>query len=347
MAQAGAGSEPISWTMTGPARSAEEVLPTVSVIMPLYNCERYVAEALDSVLAQTFKDFEVIVVDDGSADGSAAVVERYAAEDSRITLIRQANRGISAARNAAIAQASGSAIAFLDPDDVWFPTKLARQLPLLTDTNLVYGAEYRIWEDEPDRTEGLSKAVDEIGSDDPLRAIMRKNSVWGPNTVMVSRSLLEHHGGFDEDIRQAEDVDLWLRFASSGVQFRHVPEPLGKYRIRTGSLSANTVSQATARVRVYEKLVACNGGAHLAKRLAIRAGLKRVRRQLSRELRTRGYRALLEGRAAEGRRDLRDSIAVAPLSWRCWVAAGLLTTPGAPRLLSSLRAERYLAVRKS
>ena len=321
--------------------------PAVSVIMPLYNCEHYVAAALDSLFAQTFPDFEVIVVDDGSTDRSAAVVERYTARDARIKLIRQDNRGISAARNAGLAHARGHAIAFLDPDDLWFPDKLERQLPLLTDMNLVYGAEVRVWDDDPGRVEGLSKSVDEIGNSDPLRSIMRKNSVWGPNTVMISRSLLEHHGGFDEEIRQAEDIDLWLRLASSGVRFCHVPEPLGTYRIRAGSLTADRVSQAKARVAVYEKLAARNGGANVGKRLAIRGGLERSRRQLSRELRARGYAQIAEGNGAPGRRTLRDSIAVTPFWWRCWVAAGILIVPGAPRLLSALRAERYLAAGNS
>jgi glycosyltransferase involved in cell wall biosynthesis len=330
--------------MARASKSSEPQSPAVSVIMPLYNCERYVAEALESALAQTFKDFEVIVVDDGSADGGAAVVEGYAANDARIKLIRQSNKGISIARNVAISRATGYAIAFLDPDDLWFPTKLEVQLPLLTNTNVVYGAEFRIWEDDPDRVEGPSKVVDQIGIRDPLRCLMRTNSVWGPNMVMVSRALLAKQGGFDEGLRQAEDIDLWLRLASDGAHFCHVSEPLGKYRIRTGSLSADGVSQARARVRVYEKLVAQNAGASLGKRLAVRAGLEQVRHRLSRELRGRGYALITAGKTAEGRRDLRSSIAAAPLWWRSWVSAGVLIMPGLPRVVFALGAERYLAL---
>jgi glycosyltransferase involved in cell wall biosynthesis len=95
--------------------------PTVSVITPAFNAAPYVRETLDSVLAQTFTDFEVIVVDDGSTDETAAIVDWYAQRDPRVRVVRQANRGIAAARNTAIAHARGRFLALLDSDDLWFP----------------------------------------------------------------------------------------------------------------------------------------------------------------------------------------------------------------------------------
>src|SRR5690349_1287240 len=175
----------------GPQRGC----PAVSVILPLYNGERYVANAIESVLAQTMRDLELIVLDDGSTDGGVAIVEAFAAEDLRVRLIRQPNAGLSAARNAALAQARRHAVAFIDDDDLWLPCKLEIQLPCLTEKTLVYGAEHKIWENDPGRPATLEKAVDQIGDRDPLRCLLRVNSVHGPNTVILSRSLLLRHGG--------------------------------------------------------------------------------------------------------------------------------------------------------
>ena len=107
-------------------------MPTVSVIMPAYNVERYLNEAIDSVLAQTYTDFELVIVDDGSTDGSRAMAERYRARHpDRVVVVSQENRGLAGARNAALRVASGQVFALLDSDDGWAPTFLEAQMRLL------------------------------------------------------------------------------------------------------------------------------------------------------------------------------------------------------------------------
>ncbi len=310
--------------------------PVVTVVMPLFNDERYVAEALDSIIAQTFPDFEVIVVDDGSSDGSPEIVAGYAARDARVRLMRQANAGPAAARNAAIAEARGWAIAFLDADDLWLPTKLERQVPLLTENNLVYAAEYTFRDDNPEQNEGPWKTATVAAGKSPLASLIR-NPIWGPNTVMVSRSLLQKHGGFDETMPPAEDLELWLRLAAAGTELCQITEPLARYRVRDNSISADLVHHGRASVRAYKKLVADHRNADLRTRLLVRVGLERSRRRLSRRLRSRGAGRISGGAAAAGRADLLESVAIAPLWWRAWIAAVVLGTPGAPRVLAGSR----------
>src|SRR4051794_4668106 len=108
-----------SMTSRGPATTGPVRRPTVSIIMPAFNVEPFIGGAIDSVRSQTFKDFELLVVDDGSTDGTAAVVERHARADRRVRLICQPNRGLSTARNLALGQSSGAYIAILDSDDAW------------------------------------------------------------------------------------------------------------------------------------------------------------------------------------------------------------------------------------
>ena len=116
----------------------ERRVPAVSVIVPLYQSRAYVAAALDSVLAQTLGDLEVIVVDDGSTDGGGEIVRGYVEREPRVRYMREENAGPAAARNVGIAAARGAAVAFLDSDDLWLPEKLARQLPLLREDTIVH-----------------------------------------------------------------------------------------------------------------------------------------------------------------------------------------------------------------
>ena len=203
--------------------------PLVSVVMPSYNYGRFIAAALDSVFAQTYKNFEVIVVDDGSTDDSLDVLARYG---DRIQVLRQKNEGPSAARNAGIRVARGRYVAFLDADDDWLPEKLSRQVALIesdpatgvvgcwirfTDANGVIngGREY------------LTQASDPIDFGAQLRGIaVRSFWVGGSGSgALVRRDVFDNVGAFDPTLRAAEDWDLWFRIGSS-YAIRNVPVTL-------------------------------------------------------------------------------------------------------------------------
>ena len=195
--------------------------PGLSVIIPTYNRAALVPEAVASVLAQTWRDFEVLVVDDASTDGTAAAL---AAFGSRIRLLRHAFRlGVAAARNLGISAARGQWLAFLDSDDLWRPEKLARQMAYLAGhPELVLCQTEETWE-----RRGLKvnqpRSHRKIGGWIFFPSLAR--CLVSPSAVVLNRTVFEEHGGFDENLPAAEDYDLWLRL-SWRYQIGLLPEAL-------------------------------------------------------------------------------------------------------------------------
>lgn len=183
-------------------------LPLVSVIIPTYNRGRMLKSAIDSVLAQTFQDFELIVVDDGSTDDTPQLLHTYA---SRITVIRQDNRGVSAARNRGIEHSSGKLIAFLDSDDHWLPAKLDRQTAFMeAHPGFSICQTEEIWIRNGVRVNPKKKHKKPSGMMfEPSLALC----LISPSAVMIRRHLLDEVGGFDENLPACEDYDLWLRIS--------------------------------------------------------------------------------------------------------------------------------------
>jgi len=202
-------------------------MPKVSVIIPAYNCERTIAATVDSVLAQTYRDFELIVVDDGSTDGTAAILRGYG---SRLTYVYQPNRERAAARNNGIRHATGEYLAFLDADDAWLPHKLERQVEAL-DRNphagLVYSQAYRV--DDSGRplpgVVGRGSAARRIFSD-----LVLYKAIVPTATATVRACCLEQVGSFDESLIYLEDWELWLRL-SLAYDVLFIAEPLARYRV--------------------------------------------------------------------------------------------------------------------
>ncbi len=201
----------------------------VSVIIPTYNCKEYITDAIESVLSQTFRDYDIIVVDDGSTDGTKDIVTRYG---NKIKYARQENKGVSAARNTGIGMASGGLIAFLDADDMWLPDKLEKQV-MAFDENPALGLV----------TCGLI-VIDENGSvlrreNEPLafdrqrlleRIVVRAIVGNTPSCMMVKRECFNKVGNFDEALSGAEDRDLCMRIVRS-YDIYMMPECLIKYRV--------------------------------------------------------------------------------------------------------------------
>ncbi|MBD2089098.1 glycosyltransferase family 2 protein [Microcoleus sp. FACHB-1515] len=210
-------------------------MPKVSVVIPAYNAMGYLPETLASALNQTFVDYEVIIVDDGSKDN----IQQWAAQlsDPRVKLISQENQGLSGARNTGIAHAQGEYVAFLDADDLWAPTKLEKQVQLLEqdpDVGLVY-----TWSDLIDQhSKPLGRVLRSNAEGNVWTELIKQNFVANGSTPMVRRHCFETVGLFDVALRSAEDHDMWLRMAPH-YSFAVVREPLTQYRILDNSLSKN------------------------------------------------------------------------------------------------------------
>ncbi|HEX7316872.1 MAG TPA: glycosyltransferase family 2 protein [Pyrinomonadaceae bacterium] len=207
--------------------------PRVSVVMPAYNAGRYIAESVESVRGQTFQDWELVVVDDGSEDDTRAVVEAYAASDARVRYVRRPNGGQAAARNTGLARARGSLVAFLDADDLWLPEKLEAQLAVLerTGVDLVYSDGYFFSDEEVELDERFDILPGEARGAEMFRTLFASNRI-GTLSVLVKRGALDAVGLFDEDraYQNCEDYDLWLRLAKWGAGFYGMTERLMRYR---------------------------------------------------------------------------------------------------------------------
>jgi glycosyltransferase involved in cell wall biosynthesis len=199
--------------------------PAVSVIIPAYNCAAYLPRAIESVLTQSFADFELLVMDDGSTDDTANVLDRYSA-DRRVRFVRHAeNTGPSATRNRGIRLSSGDLVAFLDADDEWARGKLEAQVTALASAEAdVCGVGCR-WL-MPGETEVIVSKQPPYSGDGLYRELLFKNTIPGSSSsIMVRRTCFDEVGLFDEELRAVEDRDMWLRLAAR-FRFAFVREPL-------------------------------------------------------------------------------------------------------------------------
>ncbi|MBW4602816.1 MAG: glycosyltransferase [Calothrix sp. FI2-JRJ7] len=236
----------------------------VSVIIPVYNAEKYVAATVDSVLSQTYQNFEILIIDDGSLDGSIEICRQF--KDSRIKIIHQANRGLPGARNTGIRHAQGDYIAFVDADDIWTPDKLEKHVKHL-DNSPTVGISfcYSAFINEQGNLTGLYQRPRKLHDITPSYVLCR-NPVGNGSAAVIRREVFEAikfqdnlYGAtedyyFDEALRRAEDIECWLRI-SILTHWRHegIPEVLTLYRITSGGLSANALKQLEALETVIEK----------------------------------------------------------------------------------------------
>lgn len=276
--------------------------PMVSVVIPAFNAQAYISTAVDSVLAQTLRDFELIVVDDGSSDGTGSVVQAYG---GALRCLRQANGGVSRARNHGVAESRGRYVAFLDADDAWQPSKLARQVEALER----HGAHGACYTAVTIVDEGMA-AIGEQRSGADL--ITRENLLvygnlvlGGGSSLACTRDLLLATGGFDEALSLCADWEMWIRLANH-TRFLYVDEPLVAYRALPGSMSRNPAllerdtlallsktlspvipSDAPLRARAYSRQYRVLGGSYLqagARRDALRCFLLSIRHDPRRAL---------------------------------------------------------------
>jgi glycosyltransferase involved in cell wall biosynthesis len=233
-------------------RGAPAQAPYVSVIIPVYNVAALVPNALESVLAQTFTDYEIIVVNDGSPD-TPELEAALAPYRDRIEYVVQTNRGPSAARNAGVRRARGEFVAFLDADDTFLPNFLAEHVSrarLDPAADVFYG-DLLIFGDVPEEGRTVMEFNPSSGPVDFASLVTHRCNPF--LCSMVRRRTLLTHGLFDESYRRSEDFDLWLRFAHAGVRFNYTRTVVARYCVRHGGLSADTVLMSQGVRDVLEK----------------------------------------------------------------------------------------------
>ncbi len=255
--------------------------PRVSVVVPVWNGERTLGATLDSVLAQTCRDFELLVIDDGSTDGTAALVAALADREPRVQLHRFENRGLAASRNRGIRLARGAFVAFVDADDLWKPARLERQLAALAAAPAA-GLAYSLTDCINDAGQRLGPGSHIVAEGRVYERLLAWNFLDSGSSVLVRRAVFDAAGLFDESLQAAEDWDLWLRIAW-GHEFACVARADILYRISASAMSSQITRQQSACEQVFANALArlppgavrdalgCEGRANLSRYFTARA----------------------------------------------------------------------------
>jgi glycosyltransferase involved in cell wall biosynthesis len=224
------------------------IFPIISVIIPVYNSEKTIKSTVDSVLNQTFKNFELIVINDGSTDSTLEIISQI--NDHRLKVFSFENAGGNVSRNRGIKQAIGEFVSFLDADDIWTPDKLASQFKALqgnADAKVAYS-----WTDYIDENGKFLVSGNHINvNGDVYERLLVSNFLENGSNPLIYREALVELGGFDESLKAAQDWDMWLRLAAK-YSFTCVPAVQILYRVSANSLSANLARQEKACLQVLE-----------------------------------------------------------------------------------------------
>lgn len=225
----------------------------VSVIIPTYQSEAYISQAIESVLKQSYKDFEIIIVDDGSKDNTDKILKTYSSNNF-IKMIFQKNQGPSTARNRGINESSGEYIAFLDSDDIWLPDKLEKQIKVMENDpliGLVYSDTYffdseKIWPKTSFRFQipGKGSVFNTLFVENFIPLL----------TVIIRRTCMDANNLFNSEFEPAEDYDLWLR-VSQKMKIAYVNEPLAKYRVHPKQASSKAEKMLSNLIRMKENII--------------------------------------------------------------------------------------------
>jgi glycosyltransferase involved in cell wall biosynthesis len=217
-------------------KNGDGIAPLISVAMPVYNGEKYLAEAIDSILAQTFFDFELIIIDDGSTDNSLNLLREYQKKDARIRLVAQENKNLATTLNDIVDIARGKWIARMDQDDISLPMRFERQLRLLAQTDADICGSWVKYFGAADK-----RMLKHPQTDDAIKAALLFGSPFAHPTVMMKTDLVRNLR-YDKAWEKCEDYDLWERAARAGWKMVNVPEPLLLYRQHDAQISTSASS---------------------------------------------------------------------------------------------------------
>lgn len=302
-------------------------MPKISVIIPTYNRAHYIRFAIRSVLNQTFSDFELIIVDDGSIDNTRWIVNSF--KDERIIYLpREVNKGPAAARNAGIKSSKGTLIAFLDDDDEGLPEKLECQVKVMEgnpEVGLVYAGYLKV----DDKGKIINK-INTTKKQCSFYDLIQQNPIM-LGTVIVRRECFERVGLFDEDLYGTEDWDMWIRI-SKHFLFKSVNRPLTKYRVHKGMISRDNYTRPEQIIRVFDKYT---------KELEL-IPVNYRKDILARQHFLRGAYLCSNGRMSEGRSEFIKAISKKPNHIRCYVR--MLTSLLGSRRYVKLRAFEYKVI---
>ncbi|MGI8547916.1 MAG: glycosyltransferase family 2 protein [Gemmatimonadaceae bacterium] len=325
------------------AVSLAGAVPAVSVIVPAYMVADFIGEALDSVLEQSFDDFEIIVVDDGAPDGEEIARVVGERRDHRIRYIRQENRGLAGARNTGMLAARGALIALLDGDDWWEPDFLAEQVAFLAnnpDVHLVY-ADAWIEGDPLAIGRTYMQFYPSVG-DVTLHSLLVGQCSVIPSAVVARRDTMIAAGMFDDKLRVAEDLDMWLRLAKQGTRMAYQCKPLIRRRVHANNLGSDMVRMLATVTQVLDK-----HSSDIALSPIERGALKMA------QLRVRSELALAHGKRSLAQRDFAAAVTELKMidrAYRNWkIPLAVLSLSVCPRAvyLAYILRERIEGVRLS
>lgn len=227
--------------------------PLVSIIMPTFNSERFLKETIESILNQTYTNWELLITDDGSTDNTIKLIKDYQAFEKRIHLFTLSeNSGAAIARNNGIKFSKGEYIAFLDSDDLWHPKKIEKQLHLMEINNSLFShTSYELYDENSNALYIKSKCNKWIG----FNELVKYNWI-GTSTVIYNANLLDKH--YMPDLRNRQDWALWINLIRKSEKALFVDEPLTKYTVRLNSISSNKAKLIKFHWVIYRKIVKYN-----------------------------------------------------------------------------------------
>jgi len=293
-------------------------IPAISVLMPVYNTEKYLAEAIESILGQTFKDFELIIIDDGSTDNSLSIIEKYAKIDSRIKFISRDNKGLISTLNQGIELSQGKYIARMDADDISLPNRFDIQYEFLESRPeyVVVGSRIMLIDSDNDSLCAMGELFSHEDIDFSHIHNLTSGAVIVHPTAMIRRDSLVAIGGYRERYKHAEDIDVWLRLGEVGklcnlnkilLRYRQHFDSIG-YMHRQSQLKAIEYAIADACLRRgVEKKIA---QVHLSAEYVARSKA---------EVYTKwGWWSLKGGNVASARKYAKKAVLANPQRWQTW-----------------------------
>jgi glycosyltransferase involved in cell wall biosynthesis len=290
-------------------------MPCISVLMPVYNAEAYIAEAVESILAQTYRDFEFIIIDDGSTDRSLPMLERYAAHDERIQLSSKPNAGYLARLNEMVENARGDLIARMDADDIAMPERFARQIDYLNAHPEIVAVGSRILTIDP-QGDPIAEFCTMLDHEeiDRVHLEARGGLICHP-AAMIRADAIRAVGAYRPQMWPGEDVDLWLRLAEIG-RLANVPETLLNYRQHLKSTGYAHRAEQQERWQAAAMDACCRRGLSPPSGLMAAGSNRLIDSQ--EHVRKWGWWALGAGNLRTARKYALQSLKKSPLSWHTW-----------------------------